>query len=209
MLRMLVIPILFLLLLGCVNESSENFSPLFDGTFKGWEGNMEFFRIEEEVIIAGMLTESIPQNEFLCTSTPYSDFELQLEAKLIGTGNNAGVQFRSTRIPDSNEVIGYQYDIGKSPQRTIWASLYDESRRKRFLIQPSEEKIHELLQEEAWNSLTIRCKENTIIFALNGEEVLRYEEPEEGISQSGNICLQIHSGPPAEAHYRNIRIKEF
>ena len=46
----------------------ERFTPLFNGTdFEGWEGNLEFFRIEERAVVAGRLTEPIPRNEFLCT----------------------------------------------------------------------------------------------------------------------------------------------
>jgi len=194
--------------LSCTPGIQHIHTSLFDGeSLSGWEGKPEFFRVEEGAIIAGSLEDTIPRNEFLCTENTYSDFELRLEAKLIGEGQNAGVQFRSKRIPDDHEVIGYQYDMGKSSQRLIWASLYDESRRKRFLIQPPEEQIQQLLIDNDWNELIIHCKGPEIRFSLNGTEVLHYTEPVDSISQSGKICLQIHSGLPTEAYYRNISIK--
>ncbi|MGI9471176.1 MAG: 3-keto-disaccharide hydrolase, partial [Rubripirellula sp.] len=91
-------------------DDFQHFSlPLFDGeTLAGWEGNAYWFRVEDEAIVAGRLDEKIPHNEFLCTVQNYDDFELRFEAKLVGEGNNAGVQFRSKRVPKSTEVSGYQ-----------------------------------------------------------------------------------------------------
>lgn len=49
----------------------------------------------------------------------YGDFELRLEAKLVGPGENAGIQFRSERIPNHHEVIGYQCDMGLAGGKSI------------------------------------------------------------------------------------------
>ena len=47
---------------------------LFDGqTFDGWEGNLDWFRIEDEAIVAGRFDARIPRNEFLCTNAEYAD----------------------------------------------------------------------------------------------------------------------------------------
>ena len=105
-------------------EAEKGFTPLFDGkTLAGWEGNKEVFRIEDGAIVAGNLKQPIPQNEFLCTEKSYGDFELRLKAKLVGEGNNAGVQFRSKRIPNHHEVIGYQCDMGEAFGRNVWGAL--------------------------------------------------------------------------------------
>ncbi len=56
----------------------------------GWEGNAYWFRIEGDAIVAGRLDEKIPHNEFLCTTQNYDDFELRLEAKLVGEGTECG-----------------------------------------------------------------------------------------------------------------------
>ena len=58
---------------------------LFDGkTFDGWEGNLDFFRVEDGAIVAGSLNKAAPRNEFLCTKKAYGDFELRLKVKLLG-----------------------------------------------------------------------------------------------------------------------------
>ena len=87
---------------------------LFDGkTFKGWEGNLKFFRIEEGAVVAGNLNTKIARNEFLCTKRKYGNFVLKLEVKLVGGPRaNAGIQIRTKRLPNHHEVSGYQADMG-------------------------------------------------------------------------------------------------
>ena len=115
---------------------ASGFKLIFDGkTLKGWDGNLDYFRIEVGAIVAGNLEKKIPNNEFLVTKSNYEDFELHFEARLIGKGNNAGVQFWSQRIPNHHEMIGFQCDIGGWSKGSIWGFLYDESRRRKMLAE--------------------------------------------------------------------------
>ena len=120
----------------------EGFVSLFDGkSLEGWEGNEKIFRVEDEAIVGGTLKEKIAHNHFLCTKKEYGDFELRLQAKLVGEGANAGVQFRTQRIPNHHEVSGYQCDMGIMSGKNIWGSLYDESRRNKFLVTGPHEEV--------------------------------------------------------------------
>jgi hypothetical protein len=185
------------------------FSWLFDGkTFDGWEGNLEYFRVEDGAIVAGNLKSDIPHNEFLCTKKTYADFELRLEAKLRGVGDNAGVQFRTKRLPNTTEVSGYQCDVGTAWNRSVWGCLYDESRRNKLLADAPAEKSMEWTKKGEWNELRIVAKGARIELYLNGNLSVDYTEKDPKIERSGIIGLQIHSGPPTEALYRNIQIKE-
>ena len=98
---------------------------LFNGKdFTGWEGDTaKTWKIEEGVIIGGSLDTVVPRNEFLCTTRTYGDFELKVVFKLTGdkTKANAGIQFRTKRIPKHHEVSGYQADMGQG----YWGGLYD------------------------------------------------------------------------------------
>jgi hypothetical protein len=121
---------------------ADGFVSLFDGrTFAGWEGNEKVFRIADGAIIGGNLEEKVARNEFLSTTKEYGDFELRLKFKVLGKGANAGVQFRTKRIPNHHEVIGYQADLGDG----WWGSLYDESRRKTILAKADAEAINKIL----------------------------------------------------------------
>ncbi|MCH8043554.1 MAG: DUF1080 domain-containing protein [Planctomycetes bacterium] len=179
---------------------------LFDGkSFAGWEGNLKHFRIEEGAIVAGSLKGKVPRNEFLCTKKRYGDFELRLKVKLVGKGDNAGIQFRSERIPNHHEVKGYQADMGGM----WWGKLYDESRRRRVLAGVIDAaKLKAVLKIGDWNEYVIRCQGPRIQFWVNGVQTVDYTEQEKDIPRRGIIGLQIHGGAPSQASYKEIRIKE-
>ncbi|MEL7531233.1 MAG: DUF1080 domain-containing protein [Bacteroidota bacterium] len=182
---------------------------LFDGkSFKGWEGNQDFFRIEDAAIVGGSMDEAIPQNQFLCTEASFGDFELRLKVKFWPKNNNGGVQIRSERIPDHHEVIGYQVDVGYAGAEVVWGSIYDESRRNRFVARAPAEAIDRLLREADYNDYRIRCEGKRIQIWFNGEQVVDYSETEAGITQSGVICVQIHGGPPSQAWYKDIVLEQ-
>lgn len=189
-------------------DQEEGFQPLFDGkSLAGWEGNDKYFRVEGDAIVAGTLKASIPHNEFLCTKREFGDFELRFEAKLVGEGNNAGVQFRSKRVPDDHEVSGYQCDAGAAVDRPVWGALYDESRRNKMLAEAPRDDLIKWVKQDDWNELRVVAKGDRIQIFLNGHQTIDYREEAADIARTGIIGLQIHSGPPTEAWYRNIRIK--
>jgi hypothetical protein len=204
---------------------------LFDGkTFAGWEGNLEMFRIEDGAIVAGTLEGEIPRNEYLCTVRSYGDFELRLQVKTLPYTLNAGIQFRSWRVPNSNEVLGYQADVGAlqpirlSPPldtdegadggieptlhvRNIWGALYDEFRGY-MLALADQEQIGRVYHPEDWNDYVIRAEGDRVQIWINGYQTVDYTETAPSIVREGIIGLQIHDGLPGEAHYRNIVIEE-
>lgn len=175
-----------------------------DKSFNGWEGNLNAFRVEQGSIVGGTMKAPMPRNEFLCTAKPYDDFVLRLKVKLVGEPEraNAGIQLRSKRIPNHHEVIGYQADMGQ----VYWGALYDESRRRKILAGPTPEELSKYLKRDDWNEYEIRAEGKRIRLSLNGHQTVDYTETEDGIEQSGLICLQVHAGPPSEAWYKDIRI---
>lgn len=179
--------------------------PLFDGkSFAGWEGNMKIFRIEDGAIVGGSMKAALPNNEFLCTTKRYSDFVLRAKFKVTGERVNAGIQFRSERITNNHEVIGYQADIGQN----YWGALYDESRRNKILVSPDATELNKVLKRDDWNEYVIRAEGKRIRLTINGYQTVDYTEADDTIKQTGVICLQIHSGPPSEARYKDITIEE-
>ena len=189
-------------------------APLFDGkTLTGWEGDAKVWRVENGEIVGGSL-QCNPRNEFLTTKRTFYNFRLTLEYKLIGTEGfvNAGVQFRSLRATNPpNEMIGYQADIGQGHT----GSLYDESRRKKFLARAgtgvgaygvkADTEIAELEKKGEWNKYEVRAEGPRITIFLNGKATLDYTETDPSIDDAyGLIGLQIHGNNKAEIHYRNI-----
>ncbi|MBL9151681.1 MAG: DUF1080 domain-containing protein [Verrucomicrobiales bacterium] len=182
---------------------------LFDGkTFAGWEGDIDsVWRIEDGALTAGSLEKKQEKNNFLATTREYGDFELTLKWRLVGTEGfvNGGVQFRSKRIPDHHEVIGYQADLGAGYD----GALYDESRRKKMLAQPSKEvlaKAQKPLGE--WNEYRIRAEGPRIQLWLNGVQTVDYTEPDAGIDAKGMIAVQIHGNATSVVQYKDLKIVE-
>ena len=191
-------------LIGIPNTAAQP-AALFDGTtFKGWEGNLALFRIEAGAIVGGTLAGKIARNEFLCTTQTFKDFELRLKVKLLGGDQaNAGVQFRTTRIPNHHEVSGFQADMGTG----WWGALYDESRRNKVLQGPDQAKMKDVIKQGDWNAYAIRAAGPRVQLSINGFQTVDYVETDSAIADSGAICLQIHGGPASEAWYRDITIE--
>ena len=187
-----------------IAADESGFRAIFDGkTFDDWEGDTDVFRIEDGAIVGGSLTKQIPHNFFLRHERPHSSFELRLQFKLIGESTNAGIQLHSKRIPDHYEMIGFQADLGQ----TYWGCLYDESRRRKVLAGPDQKEMARVLKPDDWNDYRIVCKGSRIQLWINDLQTVDYQEMDGSIDFYDSIALQIHGGPPGEAWYRNIRIR--
>ena len=197
--------LLFALVLTAVADQAQpQRVAIFDGrTFAGWEGDLTIFRIQDGAIVGGSLAGRIARNEFLCTTKTYGDFELRLKVKLLGgDGANAGIQFRTKRIPNHHEVTGYQADMGVG----WWGALYDESRRNKVLKGPDQEKMKSVIKVDDWNDYVVRAEGRRIQIWINGVQTVDYVEEDLTIDTTGVIAVQIHGGPPSEAWYKDITL---
>lgn len=198
---------LFVALLAFDAAAAPAAEPLFDGTtFTGWNGDTATtWRIEDGAIVAGDPKKAAPRNEFLATDRTFGDFELALEYRVeCGDKCNAGVQFRTARIPNHHEVVGYQADIGPG-----WdGSLYDESRRNRLLAKAADADVKAALAKsrDGWNDYVIRCEGPRVRLSINGVQTVEYVETDATVPRDGVIALQIHGQMVGTVRYRNIRI---
>ncbi|MGB8853763.1 MAG: PVC-type heme-binding CxxCH protein, partial [Pirellulales bacterium] len=195
-------------LCGTAARAAEPVS-LFDGTsFTGWNGDTaKTWRIEDGTIVAGSPDKAAPRNEFLATDKEFENFELTLDYKMDCTGGcNAGIQFRSKRVPNHHEVSGYQADIAPG----ITGALYDESRRNKLLVVPPKELQEKALalSKDGWHAYTIRCEGKTCTLTINGVRMATYTETDDKIPLKGIVALQIHGGLKGTIRYRSIRITE-
>jgi hypothetical protein len=202
------LPLFTLLLLASPSLAADT-KPvkLFDGkTLAGWEGDEKTWKVEDGSITGGSLETVVPRNEFLCTTKTYENFELKVTFKLTGdkAKANAGVQFRTKRIPKHHEVSGYQADVGQD----YWGALYDESRRNKVLAGPKKEDLAKVVKYDDWNEYIIRAEGPRIRLWLNGTLTVDYKEEDEKVEKSGVIGLQIHGGAKAKVYYKNITVEE-
>jgi hypothetical protein len=183
---------------------------IFDGnTFKGWEGDTnKTWRIAEGALVGGSLKETVPHNEFICTTRSYTNFVLRLKFKLAGSEGfiNGGVQVRSKHVENpAFELSGYQVDMGDPDW---WGCLYDESRRNKVVAKSDKTEVNKVLKRGDWNEYVIRCEGKRLRASLNGYQTFDYTEPDDAIPQFGTIGLQVHGGGKTEAWYKDITIEQ-
>lgn len=182
--------------------------PLFDGkTFKGWDGDTnKTWRIEDGMIIGGDGKTKVPQNEFIATTRNYTNYVLRLKFKLTGKDGfvNSGVQYHSQRIPNHNEMKGYQADLGEG----WFGAIYDESRRNKVMARPEEADVKKAVKLNEWNDYEVQTQGRRTILKINGVQMVDYTEADESIPQFGRIGLQIHGGGTTEVRFKNVKIEE-
>ena len=183
--------------------AEDGFDALFNGKdLSGWEGDPLLWMVEDGELIGR--SPGIPYNDFLATEQQYSDFVLRFEVRLVDDIGNSGVQFRSERMKGSMEMIGYQADIGP----TWWGDLYDESRRRVTLVEADHALMDRVVRKNDWNNYEVRAEGEKIRLTVNGTVTAEFAEEDDAIAGAGRIAVQIHSGPPLEVRFRNLRIKE-
>lgn len=186
-----------------LSAAETGFQPLLNGNdLTGWEGDPFFWKVEDGVLIGK--TPGIAYNDFLATEREYADFILRFQVLLADNAGNSGVQFRSRRASGSMAMIGYQADISD----VFWGALYDEHRRNVALAQPSKAALKRAVKVNDWNDYEIHAEGKRIVLKLNGIVTADYTEQDDAIPQKGVIAAQVHSGPPIEVRFRNMRIRE-
>jgi hypothetical protein len=182
--------------------------PLFDGkSLEGWEGNTKLWRVQDGCLTGGSLTESVKENDFLATQKDYGNYVLRLKIKLTGSEGfiNSGIQMRSTRVPKSSEMCGYQCDYGDP---SWWGCVYDESRRNRVMAQSDMKLLGPAIKRNDWNEYVIRADGPRITTWINGVTGVDYTELDPKIPLSGKIGIQIHGGGKAQVQVKDITIEE-
>lgn len=192
--------VLMITLLATTTFAAEPKS-LFNGQdLTGWEGRTDLWKVVDGAIVGD--SPGLKENHFLVTTEEFGDFELRFEVKLHVPKENSGVQFRSQRLPNSTEMIGYQADIGPG----YWGSLYDESRRRKILSAADPEVISKTLKVGEWNEYVVRAVGPKITLSLNGTKTIEYDEPDAEISRKGKFGLQVHSGGPFKVEFRKLTL---
>jgi putative membrane-bound dehydrogenase-like protein len=207
-------------------DSKPAANSLFDGTtLKGWEGDLNYWRIENGAIVG-----EIPKGQTLRKNTwlvwrggELSDFELILQCRLTGLpAANSGIQFRC-QVENVDHVSGYQADFDMGA--TWLGRIYDEHGRALLVERGSRVDIAEdgrretetfapanqyavLFRENDWNEYRIVAIGHHIAVYVNGTlfSELRDQEKEE-CDLTGLLAFQLHSGPETRVEFRDIHVE--
>lgn len=218
--------------LGCTSvrgplPDAEGFISLFDGQdLHEWETpDLSYWSIEDGAI-TGTISESHP-----CTVNQYlvwrggeiGDFELKLLHRLSGSpGINGGFQFRSLLLPD-HDVAGYQVDNNHD---TPWlVRLYDEHGRHDLALRGESVRLGLNLKRDIapiegvagqpahfrldeWHEYHLIARGNHVELRIDGVKSAEFFDEDPTVRDlRGILALQLHSGPPMKAQFKDIRLK--
>ncbi len=209
-------------------ETLDGFQPIFDGrTLEGWQGqDMSFWSIEEGAITGTISPEHAPKlNQYLIwQGGMLEDFELKLTFRLRSAQSaavNGGFQFRSRRLPNG-DVAGYQVD---NNYLQPWkARLYDEFGRHDLALQGERavfdrdgqrttEKLKldpeaEDFQLDEWHEYHLIARGRSLELRVNGKRIAEVTDHDDDSYEAvGLLALQLHTGPPMKAQFKDIRLK--
>lgn len=212
-----------------VMDDHTGFQSIFDGTLKGWDGDTNYWRAENGVIVGETTREKpLTRNTFLVwrDGNP-ADFELKLEFRMNST--NSGIQYRSVELTDVGKWVlkGYQADIDF--QNTYTGQLYEErgrgflSMRGQMATIPAEgqrpkvianlktsDDLKGAIKINDWNLMHIIARGNTMIHIMNGQLTSVFiDDDARNRAMSGLLGFQIHVGPPMKIEFRNIYLKKY
>src|SRR5688572_21900059 len=229
--------LIFLVASSPLLAADDGFEPIFDGkTFTGWKTSDPDPWSIQDGAITGTITKERPltENRYLiwkgsekAPQGELADFELKLKSRVRGEGAiNNGFQFRSKRMRNGWDVAGYQVDNNLNVNNVSpWlVRLYDEHGRhdlalrgQRTTFGPDGKATHEKIEGaggepwfklEEWHEYHLACVGNRITLEVEGRlaaEVVD-NDPKQ-FDAAGILALQLHSGPPTVAQFKDVRLK--
>lgn len=207
-------------------DPEPGFASLFDGqTLAGWESPDRSYWSVQDGAITGTISREHPcaVNQYLVwKGGDLADFELKLNSRVRGEGGiNNGFQFRSRLLPD-HDIAGYQVD---NNLQTDWlVRLYDEFGRHTLAWRgqrtvfdaegrPTSTDLPAAkgaawFRLEDWHEYDLRCEGPHLTLKVDGRlaaEVVDNDPRRQDLC--GVLGLQLHSGPPTVAQFKDIRLK--
>jgi HEAT repeat protein len=166
---------------------------LLNGTdLTGWQGHMEYWRFEDGAIV-GESKEKLERNNFLWPAVEVGNFYLAVDVKLEPVTGNGGIQFRSKKVDDYGQALGYQADLGQD----VWGRLYHEHGRGKL---DWSDRADSAVKPGDWNHYEILAVGPAIWLVVNGKlgaACLDFDG-----ERTGLIGVQLHGGPPQKIQYK-------
>jgi len=185
-----------------ISDVSNDWIELFNGRdLTGWEGDTAVWRVENGTIVGHGEQLREGAKSHLLTKRKHTDFELQLEYKLLAAGNS-GIVLRG-RV-DRGRVSGLSVELGLAGRAgdmsgSLWR--YNESEP---LVPFDAVRQAEVLRENDWNRIEVICQGERITVKLNGLTTANFRDV--GGAREGQIGLQVTHG--LTIAFRDVRIRE-
>lgn len=178
-----------------LGKSAVEDASIFNGKdLTGWQSSANYWRVEDGAII-GQSAQEIPKNTFLWSGAQVDDFYLSVDVQLEPNTANAGIQFRSKKVDEYGQALGYQADVGVN----VWGRLYHEHGRGKL---DWTDRAESAVLPGQWNHYEILAVGPAIWTAINGKLGTAFLDTEKEWDRSGLIAVQLHAGPPQTVRYR-------
>jgi quinoprotein glucose dehydrogenase len=170
-----------------LKPSPDGWINLFDGkSLDGWVhlNGWNTFDVEDGAIVGRTMAGSV--NSFLCTTSEWSDFELELETT-VGPVTNQGIQFRTSTRPvtlqggrggwesQAGRIYGPQAEVRRFyPGQQTTGLLYGEGMLTGWFSSPEKWAVgngHHFFVDEGWNKMRIVAQGPHIQTWVNGHPV--------------------------------------
>jgi hypothetical protein len=176
--------------------------PLFDGqTLNGWVGDPACWKVS-----GGAIT-GLKDNQNLMTVGDYDNFRIIVSTRQVKEPtNHQGVGFWGERLPEGK--YGYGGCVLVMPPMN-WTWDYSVNHGAPGKLTLSRDLDKELgLKRSQWTQaeILVNRAKGTIRMAVNGVEVLAYEDNNPGRLKKGPIGLQAHAGNQ-DVRYKDIFIE--
>lgn len=209
---------------------------IFNGeNLEGWDGDPRLWSVVDGAI-RGETTPENPSNGntfLIWKGGRTKDFDLRMTFRCTAV-NNSGIQYRSRHVTEGNVrnpwiVRGYQYEIrNENELPSVSGFIYDEGGTRRRMVLVGEQAVwgedgnktvtgtlitadefKELFTLDDWNDVAIVARGPHIRHYLNGRLILECTDKHPELALlDGILALQLHSGKPMWAEFKNIRIAE-
>ncbi len=199
-----------------VGLGNKGWISLFDGkSLKGWrqpfaskpgEPVSQIAQPKGIKVVDGEIHLSPDPQVFYLHTREFTDFILELEAKMPKEGFDSGVGFRCVLPKGKNLPHGYQSEISDIRSGGIfdigvgWMNPPEDQDEIDDFVQ----RTGTFLQPEKWNQIRVRCKGNHIKTWINGQLSSNIKDD---THKRGTIGLQHHS-KEGVYRFRNLRIRE-
>ena len=208
-----------------LTDTDDGFQPIFDGTLRNWDGDPQYWRVENNILIGEVTPNNLlKQNSFLIwRGGAPKDFELKADFRISDRGNS-GINYRSVEIPGTKWLLrGYQADIDGAEKYT--GQNYEE-RGRTFLAMRGQvtdvdatgptvianlgtpDELKAFIHPNDWNHYHLIIRGNLLIHILNGHIMSEVIDDDTANRKfEGLIGVQVHVGPPMKIEYRTILLK--
>lgn len=208
-------------LLWLIVPSHAGWQSLFNGKdLEGWSGDSRLWRVEGGVLVGETndADKAISDpSALIWQGGEPGDFELEFQARVTGS-TPCGVQYRSRTLDSERWRVG-GYQMALHPKPAHLGMLYEEQGRgilcergQRVEI-GDKPMVHGTLEVpevelNVWNSYRIVAQGYVLRHFINGKLAaeINDQQPEKRAAK-GCIALQLNSGSPLKAEFKDLRIR--